>query len=156
MTHIIRWDPFRELSEMRSTRYSLFGRHFIRPVRIVSGEGDGFFPVDLYETDDEVVVQASLPGVKPGEVQVSVTGNTLTVRAETEAAHEEQNPSYYRKERRYGAFQRSLTLPVRVDADKANATFENGVLDLRLPKAPEARSKTIEVKPKGAAGGKAS
>ena len=156
MTHIIRWDPFRELSELRATRDSLFGRHFIRPVRIVNGEGDGFFPVDLYETDDEVVVQASLPGVKPAEVQVSVIGNTLTVRAETEAAHEEKRPSYYRKERRYGAFQRSLTLPVRVDADKANATFENGVLDLRLPKAPEARSKTIEVKPKEVTEGKAS
>lgn len=156
MTGIIRWDPFRELSEMRVTMDSLFGRYFIRPVRIVNGEGDGYFPVDLYETDDEVVVQASLPGVKPAAVQVSVTGNTLTVRAETEAEHEEKRPSYYRKERRSGAFQRSLTLPVRVDVDKANATFENGVLDLRLPKAAEVRSKTIEVKPKGVTEGEAS
>ncbi len=156
MTHIIRWDPFRELSEMRTTMDSLFGRRFIRPVRIVNGEGNGFFPVDLYETDDEVVVQASLPGVKAAEVQVSVTGKTLTVRAETEAEQADERPNYHRQERRYGAFQRSLTLPVRVDADKANATFENGVLDLRLPKAPEVRSKTIEVKPKGATEAKAS
>ena len=146
MTHIIRWDPFRELSEMRTTMDSLFGRRFIRPVRIVNGEGNGFFPVDLYETDDEVVVQASLPGVKPADVQVSVAGNTLTVRAETEAETEEGRPNYYRQERRYGAFQRSLRLPVRVDADKANATFENGVLNLRLPKKPEVRTKNIEVK----------
>jgi len=122
----------------------------------VSEEGNGFFPVDLYETDDEVVVQASLPGVKAAEVQVSVTGKTLTVRAETEAEQADERPNYHRQERRYGAFQRSLTLPVRVDADKANATFENGVLDLRLPKAPEVRSKTIEVKPKGATEAKAS
>lgn len=156
MTHIIRWDPYRGLSEMRTTMDSLFGRHYFRPVRIVNGGGDGFFPVDLYETEDEVVVQASLPGVKPAELQVSVTGNTLTVRAETEAEHTEERPNYHRQERRYGAFQRSLKLPVRVDADKANATFENGVLDLRLPKGPEVRSKIIEVKPKGVTEGKTS
>ena len=146
MADIIRWDPFRELADMRATMGGLFGRGFIRPVRVVNWEGNGYFPVDLYETDNEIVVEASLPGVKPDELQVSVTGDTLTVKGETKAEHEEEEPNYYRKERRYGSFQRVLTLPVEVDSDKAHATFENGVLNLRLPKKPEARSKTIEVK----------
>lgn len=146
MADIIRWDPFRELADMRATMGGLFGRGFIRPVRVVNWEGNGYFPVDLYETDDEIVVEASLPGVKPDELQVSVTGDTLTVKGETKAEHEGEEPNYYRKERRYGSFQRVLTLPVEVDSDKAHATFENGVLNLRLPKKPEARSKTIEVK----------
>src|SRR3989304_2950123 len=104
----MRWDPFRGLSDMRENM------------------GEDFFPVDLYETDDEVVVKASLPGVKAEDVEIAVTGDTLTIKGETREEHEEKKPNYYRQERRYGAFQRVLTLPVRVDADKADATFEQG------------------------------
>ena len=146
----MRWDPFRELSDMRETMDRLFERGFSRPWRLLTWDmGEGFFPVDLYETDDEVVVNASLPGVKAEDVEIAVTGDTLTIKGETREEHEEKKPNYYRQERRYGAFQRVLTLPVRVDADKADATFEQGVLNLRLPKVPEVRPKTIEVKPKG-------
>lgn len=157
MADIIRWDPFREMAEFRETMDRLFERGFSRPWRLLAWDmGEGFFPVDLYETDDEVVVKASLPGVKPEDVQISVTGETLTIKAETKEEHEEKRPNYYRQERRYGAMQRALTLPVRVDADKADADFENGVLTLRLPKVPEVRPKTIEVKPKGVIEGKTS
>ena len=146
MAGIVRWDPFRELVDMRGT----MDRLFYRPWRLVNVDaGQGFFAVDLYETDDEVVVTASLPGVKPDDLQISVTGDTLTVKGETKEDREEKQPSYYRKERRYGTFRRTLTLPVEVDADNAEATFEDGVLNLRLPKAPELRSKTIEVKSGG-------
>ena len=153
----MRWDPFRELSDMRETMDRLFERGFSRPWRLLTWDmGEGFFPVDLYETDDEVVVKASLPGVKAEDVEIAVTGETLTIKGETREEHEEKKPNYYRQERRYGAFQRVLTLPVRVDADKADATFEQGVLNLRLPKVPEVRPKTIEVKPKGVIEGKSS
>ena len=153
----MRWDPFRELSDMRETMDRLFERGFSRPWRLLTWDmGEGFFPVDLYETDDEVVVKASLPGVKAEDVEIAVTGDTLTIKGETKEEHEEKKPNYYRQERRYGAFQRVLTLPVRVDADKADATFEQGVLNLRLPKVPEGRPKTIEVKPKGVIEGKTS
>jgi len=153
----MRWDPFRELSDMRETMDRLFERGFSRPWRLLTWDmGEGFFPVDLYETDDEVVVNASLPGVKAEDVEIAVTGDTLTIKGETKEEHEEKKPNYYRQERRYGAFQRVLTLPVRVDADKADATFEQGVLNLRLPKVPEVRPKTIEVKPKGVIEGKPS
>ena len=153
----MRWDPFRELSDMRETMDRLFERGFSRPWRLLTWDmGEGFFPVDLYETDNEVVVKASLPGVKAEDVEIAVTGDTLTIKGETKEEHEEKKPNYYRQERRYGAFQRVLTLPVRVDADKADATFEQGVLNLRLPKVPEVRPKTIEVKPKGVIEGKSS
>jgi HSP20 family protein len=157
MADIIRWDPFREMAELRDTMDRLFDRGFSRPWRLLTWEtGDGLFPVDLYETDDEVVVKASLPGVKPEEVQISVTGDTLTVKGETREEHEEKQPNYYRQERRYGTFSRTLSLPVKVDADKAKAEFENGVLELRLPKVPEVRPKTIEVKTRGVIEGKSS
>ena len=147
MTGIVRWDPFRELVDMRGT----VDRLFYRPWRLVNVDaGQRFLAVDLYETDDEVVVTASLPGVKLEDLHISVTGDTLTVKGETKEDREEKQPSYYRRERRYGSFQRTLTLPVEVDADNAQATFEDGVLNLRLPKTPELRSKTIEVKPGGA------
>lgn len=157
MADITHWDPFREITDFRDAMDRLFERGFSRPWRLLTWEtGEGFFPVDLYETDDEVVVKASLPGVKPEQVQISVTGDTLTIRAETKEEQEERKPNYYRQERRYGAFQRALTLPVQVDADKAEAAFENGVLDLRLPKVPEVRPKTIEVKAKDVIEGKES
>jgi HSP20 family protein len=150
MANMTRWDPFRELDTLRETMDSLFDRGFSRPWRLLNYDtGEGFFPIDLYETDDEVVVKASLPGARPEDVQISITGDVLTVKAETKEEHEEKKENYYRRERRQGTFQRALTLPVRVDADKANATFEHGVLLLRLPKAAEVRAKTIEVKPKG-------
>jgi HSP20 family protein len=145
MSDLMRWDPF----QMRDTMDRLFERGFNRPWRLLTWDaGEGLFPVDVYETDEDVVVKASLPGVKAEEVQISVTGDTLTIRGETKGEEEEKGSNYYRKERHFGAIQRSLTLPVRVDSDKANAEFEDGVLTLRLPKAPEVRPKTIEVKAK--------
>jgi HSP20 family protein len=135
----------------------LFERGFSRPWRLMSWDAaNGFFPVDMFETDEEVVVTASLPGARPEDVQISITGETVTIKGETKLEHEQQEKNYYRKERHYGTMQRMLTLPVRVDSDNAHADFENGVLTLRLPKAAEVRPKTIEVKPKGVLEGKTS
>lgn len=136
---------------------SLFDRGFSRPWRLLSWENaEGLFPVDLYETEEEVVVRASLPGVKSEDVAISVTGGTLTIKGEVKAEGEDKKAEYYRRERRHGTFQRAFTLPVRVDSEKAEATFEDGVLDLRLPKAAEMRPKTIEVKTRGILEGKKS
>jgi HSP20 family protein len=127
----------------------LFDRGFSRPWRLVTWEnGENAFPVDLSETEEEVVVKASLPGVKSEDIQISVTGDTLTVKGEAQADQEEKQQNFYRRERRFGTFQRSFTLPAKVDADQAQASFENGVLTLQLPKVPEVRPKTIEVKAK--------
>ena len=149
MTRIRRWDPFREIAHGRHPFDPLLGRGFGRPWRLFAWEADASpFPVDLYETDDEVVVKASLPGVQPDETEISVTGRFLTIKGERKEEHEEEQPNYFRQERRYGAFQRSLRLPVRVDAEQADASFDEGVLTIRLPKAAESRAKSIPVKAK--------
>lgn len=145
MANIVRWEPFRELTDFRDTADRLF--YHGRTWRVATLRNPArLFPVDVYETKDDVVVKASLPGVKAGEVDVSVTGDTLVIKGETSGDKSDETPSYYRQERRSGSFQRALTLPVEIDADGAAATFEDGVLELRLPKAASERSKTIEVK----------
>lgn len=147
MADLTRWDPFRELTDFRDSFDRMFDRRVARPFRLLTWEnGDGAFPIDLYETDDSVVVTASLPGVKADDVQVSVTGNQLSIKGETKSEHEEKEANFYRQERYYGTFQRTLTLPARVEADKADANFEDGVLKLELPKAADVKAKTIEVK----------
>jgi HSP20 family protein len=138
-----------DVGDLRETMDRLFDRGFSRPWRLVTWEnGEGAFPVDLSETEEEVIVKASLPGVKNEDLQISVTGDTLTIKGETQSDQEDKGHSFYRRERRFGTFQRSFALPAKVDADQADASFENGVLTLHLPKIPEVRPKTIEVKAK--------
>jgi HSP20 family protein len=102
----------------------------------------------MYETDDDVVVKTAVPGIKSEEIDVSITGDVLTIKGETKAEEKVEKANYVRQERRYGAFSRSLSLPSTVVADKATAEFENGVLTLTLPKAEEVKPKTIPVKAK--------
>ena len=156
MADITRWDPFGEMVSLQRTMDRLFDD--ARPWRIFSGGNgsDAYFPVDLYETGDEVVVKASLPGVKPEDIDVSVVGNILTLKGESKEEHEEQAQNYYRRERRSGTFVRQLQLPSEVDSDKANATFEHGVLRLSLPKAESMKPKQIKVNASPAIEGKAS
>ena len=146
MTSVIRWDPF---ADLRGTMDRLFDDGFSRPWRLVpSTNGDGYdatFPVEVSETDSDIEVRASLPGVKPEEVDITVANDVLTIKAEHRDTSEEKKRDYYRREIRYGAFQRSMTLPVSVDSDKAEAKFENGELNLKLPKAEALRPKQIKV-----------
>ena len=105
-----------------------------------------YLPLDVAQTRDEVVIKASLPGLKPQDVQVSLYGNVLTIRGETEASQNTEEESYVLRERRRGAFHRSLTLPKGLVMDKVEARFEHGVLTLTVPKAEESKPRTIEVK----------
>jgi HSP20 family protein len=104
--------------------------------------------VDMYQTDDDIVVKATLPGVKPDDIAISVTGDVLTLRGSATEESGQQNATYYLRERRHGEFSRSLPLPASVVADKAKADFEDGILTLTLPKAEEVKAKTITVKAK--------
>lgn len=144
MTNLTRWDPF---SELRTTMDRLFEDGFSRPWRLIpnAGEYEGVFPVEVSETEDALEVKASLPGVKPEEVEITIANDVLTIKAEHKETTEDKKRDYYRREIRYGAFHRSLSLPVSVDADKANARFENGLLTLALPKAEALRPKQIKV-----------
>ena len=147
MADIIRWDPFAEMATLRQA----FDRMFddVRPRAFVAnGGGDAYFPVDLAETNDEIVVKASLPGVKPEDIDISVTGQVLTLKGESKADNEEETKNYYRRERRHGTFVRQFQLPTEVESDNAQATFEHGVLRLALPKAEAVKPKTIKVEAK--------
>ena len=145
MANLTRWDPF---SDLRTTMDRLFDEGFSRPWRVIPSVEyrESTFPVEVSETEGEIEVKASLPGVKPDEVEITVNNDVLTIKAEhKEETVEDKKRDYYRREIRYGAMQRSLSLPVSVDSDKAEARFENGVLALRLPKADAVRPKQIKV-----------
>jgi HSP20 family protein len=144
---VVRWEPFNEMVSLRDAVSRLLEDSFIRPAAWpLPFEGSAWsMPVDMIETKDNVVVKAAVPGVKPDEIDLSVTGDTLTIKGETKAEEKFEEGSYLRKERRFGAFQRTLTLPTNVVADKAKAEFENGVLTLTLPKSEEVKPKAIKV-----------
>lgn len=150
MADIVRWEPFKDMMSLREAMNRLFEDSFIRPSAWplpFEGETVGL-PVDVIEGKDNVVVRASVPGLKPEDIDVSITGDTLTIKGETKSEEKVEQGSYIRQERRYGKFERSLQLPSLVVADKADAKFEHGVLTLTLPKAEQVKPKTIKVKTK--------
>ena len=132
---------------LREAMDHLFDDAFTRPLRL--GNGQWTMPaVDMYQTDNEVVVKAALPGVKSDEVQINITGEILTIKGEVKEKEEVKEKAYHLREQRWGMFERSLALPTDVVADKAKAEFENGVLTISLPKAEEVKPKTITIKSK--------
>jgi HSP20 family protein len=147
--NLIRWEPWSDLLSLREAMDQLFEESVVRPragwLAPLGGEG---LAVDMYETADDVVVKTATPGVKPEDIDVSITGDTLTIKGETKAEEKVEKANYIRQERRYGAFSRSLPLPSAVVADKATAEFEGGMLTLTLPKTEEVKPKTIKVKAK--------
>jgi len=144
MTQLTRWDPFAELASVRRAMDRLFEDF---PVRWRSLEmPDYTFPVDVSETDNEVVVKAALPGVKSDDVDISVSEGALHIKAEARSEEKTEKENYYRREIRYGAFARSIPLPTRVDFEQAEAEMADGVLTIRLPKAEEVRPRTIKVR----------
>jgi len=146
MADITRWDPFTEMSSLRRAMERVFDEPFaLRSPFGSSNGGSSLFPIDLYETNDDVVVEASLPGVKPDDIDISVTGQLLTLKGEAKEEHEQKAENFYRHERSHGTYVRQVSLPTEVDADKARATFEHGVLHLNLPKAESMKPKTIKV-----------
>jgi HSP20 family protein len=103
----------------------------------------------VHETADEIVVTAALPGIKADDVEITMTGQTLTLRGEFKAAEDVNRDQYLYRERRYGSFSRTLQLPVRVQGDRAQATFEDGVLALHIPKAEEVKPRQIRIAANG-------
>jgi len=149
MSKIVRWEPFRELVSLREAMDRLFEESFVRPGGgRLAPAGMELPAVDMYQTDDAVVVKSAIPGIKPEDIDISITGDTLTIRGETRVEEEVNEENYIRRERRYGSFCRSLALPLPVVTEKAEAEFENGVLTLTLPKAEEVKPKAIKIKAK--------
>jgi len=147
MANLVRWEPFPEFVTLREAMNRLFQDSFVRP-----GEGTeltqlsaGRLAVDMYETDQAVVVKSALPGVKPEDVDISLVGDVLTIKGEVSSEDEAKEESYIRRERRTSSFYRSVSVPVPVVAEKGKAEFENGELTLTLPKAEEVKPKSIKV-----------
>jgi HSP20 family protein len=153
MTNLVRADwfkptePFRDLISLREAMDQLFEESVVRPgANWLAQVGERTLAVDMYETDDAVVVKSAIPGIKAEDLDISVTGDTLTIKGETKTDEEIKEENYLYRERRYGSFCRALSIPVPVVTNKAEAEFENGMLTLTLPKAEEVKPKAIKVK----------
>lgn len=148
---LTRWEPFADFANMRTVFDRMFDENFPRFAALRNAEDVGGYNlgVDVYETPGELVVKAAIPGVDPKDVDISVEEDVLTIRGETRHEEEAAEDHFIRRELRYGAFQRTLRLPPTVDADKATASFEHGVLKLQLPKRPEAKARSIKITPHG-------
>ncbi|MCL4268885.1 MAG: Hsp20/alpha crystallin family protein [Anaerolineales bacterium] len=145
MSSIIRWEPAREMMTLREAMDRLFDDAFTRPLSL-SSNAWSVPAVDMYQTDNEVVVKAALPGIKADEVQINITGELLSLKGEVKQENETKEKAYHIREQRWGTFERSIALPTQVVADKAKAEFENGILTITLPKAEEVKPKTITIK----------
>jgi HSP20 family protein len=147
MANITRYDPLGEMVSLRSAMDRLFEDSFVNPLSWRSiGGGDSVAPaLDVHETDNDIVVSAALPGVKPDDVEMTITGQTLSLRGEFKADEEIKRDQYLYRERRFGSFSRSLQLPVRVQGERAEATFTDGILTLTIPKAEEVKPRQIRI-----------
>jgi HSP20 family protein len=144
-----RWDPFREAVSLRDAMNALFQDSFVRPSGPMSQAGGPVaLPLDVSENENEFVVRASLPGIKPEDVQITVHGDTLTIQGESKFEDEKKGERWHLRERRAGSFQRSIMLTTPVNSDKAQAQFEHGVLTLTLPKSEQAKPRQIKIGPK--------
>jgi HSP20 family protein len=131
---------------LREAMDRLFEESFLRPDLFGGGETPASaLPLDMYETENDVVVKASVPGVKPEDIEVTVTGDLLTIKGEFKSEEKTEKQNFIRQERRYGSFCRQLGLSTSVDSGKAEASFENGILTLTLPKVEAVKPKTVRV-----------
>jgi HSP20 family protein len=142
---IVRWEPFRELSSLQTEMNRLFNAAFEGP-----GGGNGgarrWTPaMDLLETEDEFVLRADLPGLTESDVNIEIEDNVLTVSGERKTEHEDKREGFYRMERAYGSFSRSLTLPKGIDPEAVTAGFDRGVLEVRVPKPEQRKPRRINI-----------
>jgi len=142
---IERWEPFREAISLRDAMNTLLQESFVRPGGLSAPYGPAALPLDISETEDAFVVKASLPGVKPEDVQITVQGDTLTIGGESKAEEENKGEHWHVRERRFGSFQRSVALATPVNSDQAQAHYEHGVLTLTLPKSEAAKPRQIKI-----------
>ena len=145
---IARWNPVREMISLREAMDRM-DRNFEEVYRGPNGQTVWSLPIDAYVTDDALVIEANIPGLKPEEVQVTLEGDTLTIRGELKAGAD--NNKYLLRERTLGKFERVLTINTPIDHNKVSAAFDNGILTLTLPKAEAVKPRQIEIKPKSGA-----
>lgn len=151
MTHILRWKPFSDLPNLHGSFDQLFNETF---GRMQPGLGESFDhvnhaawapAVDTLETDDALLLRADVPGVTPEDVDIEVHDNVLTLSGERKVETDVKEENFHRVERNFGSFRRRFTLPRTVDAEKIEASYHAGVLEIKLPKRPEAKPRQIKV-----------
>ena len=145
MAALIRWNPVRTMTLSDTVERFLTDR-WVRPATAWNWAAADTLALDMYETDDTYVVKASLPGVKPEEVDVHVEDGVLTIRGETKREENVENARYHWQERWYGQFERSVRLPSQVDTSKVEATLKDGILTVHIPKSEEVKPKKIDIK----------
>ncbi len=136
-----RWDPFSELGELRTRFDRLFGD-------LTDGRERGWMPaIDVVRDNGDLVLRADVPGFKPEDVKIEVQDEILTISGEHEESTEEKDKKYVRRERRYGSFSRSMTLPAGIDAERIKANTRDGVVEVTIPLPKEAKKEKVTIKP---------
>jgi HSP20 family protein len=142
---ISRWEPLPGMGDIQQEMNRLFDSFFGRPVTVATSQRIWMPLADMWETKDDLYVTFEVPGVREKEISVSITGDVLTVKGERKWDKELKDENYHRLERVYGKFERAIPLPVPVQADRVKATYREGVLEIKLPKADEVKSKEIKI-----------
>lgn len=146
MSDIIRWRPFREMNSLQRAMDRMFADAMIGPEWDWRTSLDQDLALDIVENDDNFLVKASIPGIDPDDLDISLSGRTLSIRGEVKEETESDKGKYYLRERRYGSFSRTVTLPTEINADEIEASYQSGILNLKLPKSEAEKPKHIEVR----------
>mgnify|MGYP003573896616 CR=1 FL=1 len=146
MTRLVRWNPMQDMMSLRNEMNRLFEQAFEdMPLSQWQPSTNWGLAVDVSENDEAFVVTASVPGVNPDDIEITISDNVLTIKGEFKVDETVEDEKYHLRERRYGSFGRSLTLPVAVNAEDVDANYENGVLRLEVPKAEEVKPRRIQI-----------
>ena len=147
MSSVIRWSPISDLMSLHSAMDRLFGDTFGVPgqSRTVGAVGEGYLPLDIYQTDKEWVIRASVPGVDPSTVDVTFDGGQISIKGEIKPPADAKSENFWLRENFYGKFSRQVTLPEDAVGDQAKAQFLNGVLTLTVPKVQPAKPKSVKI-----------
>jgi HSP20 family protein len=140
--HIMRWDPFRDITTLHSRMNDLFGDSL---ARAEGNFGNWLPPVEILEKDENLVMRAEIPGMSEKDIDLTVENGVMTLRGEKKREKELENDNVHRAERYYGSFVRTFALPTTVDTDKIRAAYKDGVLEVLLPKAETAKAKRIAI-----------
>jgi len=152
MTLVRRPSPVGDFLTLRQAMDRLFEDGFFRSPFVPIGPGEAVLPLDVSSTPDSLVVEAALPGVEPDDVEITVEAGTLTISGSYKSERSEGEGDYLVRELRRGSFSRAVALPEGLEADKAEATFENGMLRLRIPKAEQVKPRQIRISPTAGGG----
>jgi HSP20 family protein len=145
MSDIIRWNPFREMVSMRNAMDRMFEDALIGPEWDWRQAGRWQLSLDIVENDDEFTVKASIPGINPDDLEITLSGKILTIKGETQGESESDQGKYHLRERRYGSFSRRVSLPTEINDKEVKASYDSGVLTLTLPKSEDTKPRRIEV-----------